>query len=34
VLILAGKDVTGEPLDKRRKLLEAKALPKLKEPIR
>jgi bifunctional non-homologous end joining protein LigD len=34
VLMLRGKDVTGEPLSKRRELLEAKILTKLSEPIR
>ena len=34
VMMLAGKDVTGEPLSKRRELLEKKVLPKLAEPIR
>jgi bifunctional non-homologous end joining protein LigD len=34
VLILSGKDLTGEPLLKRRNLLESKVLPKLLEPIR
>ncbi|MCU1325001.1 MAG: dependent ligase [Bryobacterales bacterium] len=34
VMVLAGRDVTGEPLRKRRELLEAKVLPKLKDPIR
>src|SRR3982751_5194768 len=34
VMVLAGKDVTSEPLEKRRTLLEAKVLPKLKEPVR
>jgi ribose transport system substrate-binding protein len=34
VLMLAGRDVTGEALDARRALLEAKVLPKLAEPIR
>jgi bifunctional non-homologous end joining protein LigD len=34
VMILAGRDVTGEPLEKRRALLEQKILPKLTEPVR
>jgi bifunctional non-homologous end joining protein LigD len=34
VMVLAGKDVMSEPLDKRQKLLETKVLPKLKEPCR
>lgn len=34
VMVLAGQDVTGEPLRKRRELLEKKVLPKLKEPVR
>jgi DNA ligase D-like protein (predicted ligase) len=34
VLILSGDNVTGEPLSKRRELLEGKVLPKLSEPIR
>jgi DNA ligase D-like protein (predicted ligase) len=34
VLILSGKDVTGEPLVKRRDLLENHVLPNLPEPIR
>jgi len=34
VLFLAGKDVTGEPLVKRRDLLENHVLPKLSEPVR
>ena len=34
LLILNGKDVMGEPLTKRRELLEQKILPKLAEPIR
>ena len=34
VLMLAGKDVTGEPLSTRRHVLEHKVLPKLTEPIR
>ncbi len=34
VLVLAGKDVMGEPLVKRRELLETKILPKLSEPVR
>jgi bifunctional non-homologous end joining protein LigD len=34
VMVLSGKDVMGEPLAKRRELLEKKVLPKLDEPIR
>jgi DNA ligase D-like protein (predicted ligase) len=34
VMILNGRDVTGEPLSARRKLLETKVLPKLKAPVR
>jgi DNA ligase D-like protein (predicted ligase) len=34
VMVLAGQDVSREPLDKRRKLLEKKVLPKLREPVR
>ena len=34
VLILKGKDVMGEPLVKRRELIEKHVLPKLAEPIR
>jgi ATP-dependent DNA ligase len=34
VLVLAGRDVTGEPLVKRRELLENHVLPKLPEPVR
>ena len=34
LLILAGRDVMGEPLIKRRELLEKHILPKLSEPIR
>ena len=34
VLFLAGRDVTGEPLVKRRDLLEKHVLPTLREPIR
>lgn len=34
LLILEGRDVTGEPLVKRRELLEEHVLPKLAEPIR
>jgi DNA ligase D-like protein (predicted ligase) len=34
VVTLAGKDVTGEPLETRRKLLGEKVLSKLAEPIR
>jgi len=34
VLILGGKEVISEPLDKRRALLETRVLPKLSDPIR
>ena len=34
VLILKGKDVMGEPLETRRKLLETHVFPKMEEPIR
>ena len=34
VLILAGRDVMGEPLTKRRELLESHILPALREPVR
>jgi DNA ligase D-like protein (predicted ligase) len=34
VMVLAGKDVMGEPLRQRRELLEKKVLTKLNEPIR
>jgi bifunctional non-homologous end joining protein LigD len=34
VLVLSGQDVTGEPLVKRRDLLENHILPKLPEPVR
>ena len=34
VIILAGRDVMGEPLSKRRELLETHVLPTLSEPIR
>ena len=34
VQMLGGRDVTGEPLLKRRNLLEREVLPKLSEPIR
>ncbi len=34
VLILGGRNVTGEPLTIRRALLETKVLPKLAEPVR
>ena len=34
VMILGGRDVTGEPLTIRRELLETKVLPKLAEPVR
>jgi DNA ligase D-like protein (predicted ligase) len=34
VMMLCGRDVTGEPLTIRRELLETKVLPKLAEPVR
>ncbi len=34
VMVLAGKDVRSEPLERRLTLLETKVLPKLKEPVR
>lgn len=34
VMVLAGRDVMREPLEKRRELLEQKVLPKLSEPVR
>jgi DNA ligase D-like protein (predicted ligase) len=34
VMVLAGRDVMREPLEKRRELLEQKVLPKLSEPAR
>ena len=34
VMVLAGKDVMPEPLERRQTLLETKVLPKLKEPVR
>jgi bifunctional non-homologous end joining protein LigD len=34
LLVLKGKDVTGEPLTKRRQLIEKHILPKLGDPIR
>jgi DNA ligase D-like protein (predicted ligase) len=34
VMILSGREVTGEPLAIRRELLETKVLPKLAEPVR
>ena len=34
VMVLAGRDVMREPLEKRRELLEQKILPKLSEPVR
>jgi ATP-dependent DNA ligase len=34
VIVLAGRDVIREPLEKRRELLEQKVLPKLAEPVR
>jgi ATP-dependent DNA ligase len=34
VMVLAGRDVMREPLEKRLELLEQKMLPKLSEPVR
>ena len=34
VMVLRGKDVTSEPLEKRQQLLEKMVLPKLREPVR
>ena len=34
VMVLAGQDLTREPLQRRRELLEKKVLPKLAEPVR
>jgi DNA ligase D-like protein (predicted ligase) len=34
VMVMAGRDVMREPLEKRRRLLERKILPKLHEPVR
>jgi DNA ligase D-like protein (predicted ligase) len=34
VMVLAGRDLMGEPLDVRRHVLEQKILPKLSEPVR
>jgi DNA ligase D-like protein (predicted ligase) len=34
VMVLAGRDVTGETLDARRQLLEQKVVPTLNEPVR
>ena len=34
VMVLAGRDVMGEPLARRRTLLESKVLPRLGEPVR
>ena len=34
VMVLAGRDLQGEPLEARRALLEEKVLPKLAEPVR
>jgi bifunctional non-homologous end joining protein LigD len=34
VMVLAGADVMGEPLQKRRELLERRVLPKLPDPVR
>src|SRR4029450_5425766 len=33
LLVLAGRDVRGEPLEARRELLEHRVLPKLTEPV-
>jgi DNA ligase D-like protein (predicted ligase) len=34
LMMLTGKDLMAEPLERRRELLEEKVLPKLKEPVR
>ena len=34
LMVLAGKNVMGEPLSRRRELLEGQVLPKLREPVR
>jgi DNA ligase D-like protein (predicted ligase) len=34
IMVLAGRNVMREPLEKRRELLEKKVLPKLREPVR
>ena len=34
LMVLAGRDLTGEPLERRRQLLEADVLPALAEPVR
>src|SRR5687767_5944319 len=34
VMLLSGKNVMNEPLETRRRLLETKVIPKLKEPVR
>ena len=34
VMVLGGKDVMSEPLEKRQQLLQTRVLPKLKEPVR
>ena len=34
VLVLAGRDLTSEPLEKRRDLLRRRVLPKLSDPVR
>jgi bifunctional non-homologous end joining protein LigD len=34
VMVLAGRDLMSETLDRRRELLESKVLPKLREPVR
>jgi len=34
VLVLSGKDLRREPLERRREILEKKVLPRLPEPVR
>src|SRR4051794_19683912 len=34
LMVFGGRDVTNEPLEKRRTLLETKVLPKVQEPVR
>jgi DNA ligase D-like protein (predicted ligase) len=34
IMVLAGRNIMREPLEKRRELLEKKVLPKLREPVR
>ena len=34
VMVLGGRSLCGEPLSERRRLLEARVLPRLKEPVR